>query len=132
MSVQAQQGLSSGLAKKLAMLEEQRDSCVRLLERTERGDLRAGYLRSIAQLTEQIESHQQALEYNAWLDDSSCRGPWVEVVVADGEEPDPMDAVHIEIVDGDPEESGVELEIVSVGERVRTKKEGPAPRVAGP
>ena len=106
--------LSPALAKKLESLELQRDSLVRLLEHSDREDLRPSYLRSIAQLTEEIASHQQALEYNAWLDGESSLGDWVEVVVTDVDEPDPMDAIHIEIVDEDPEVEGVEVEVIAV------------------
>ena len=119
------QNLSAGLAKKLKTLGLQRDACVRLLEKTTRVTVRGDYMRSIVQLTAEIESHQQALEYNKWLDDELARGPWVEVVVTNVEDHDPMDGVYIEIVDEDPDKSGIEVEFVALPrERLETAKTG--------
>lgn len=96
-------GLTGGMAKKLSGLLAQRDSFVRLLERCERAEHEAKYLETVARLDEEIESLREAVEYNRWLEDEVSRGPWVEIAITHVEEHDPMDGVHIEIVDEDPD-----------------------------
>ena len=96
-------GLTDGMAKKLSGLLAQRDSFVRLLERCTRPEHEAKYLDTVARLDEEIESLREAVEYNRWLEDEVSRGPWVEIAITNIEEHDPMDGVHIEIVDEDPD-----------------------------
>ena len=96
-------GLTGGLARRLSGLLAQRDSFVRLLERSERPEHEVRYLETIERIGAEIESVRQAAEYNRWLEDEVSRGPWVAIEITNVEEHDPMDGVHIEIVDEEPD-----------------------------
>lgn len=104
-------GLSGGLQRRAEALALQRDSLARLLERTDRNDVREQYLASIHRLSEEIGSLHEALKYNSWLDDSVSRGPWVAVAITNVEDHNPMDGVHIDIVYEEPGIAEDEIEI---------------------
>lgn len=109
-----QDGLTSSLRKKLAGLELQRDSFARLLEGTERADLHERYFASIQRLSAEIDSLKEALDYNTLLDNTITTGPWIAVPITHVQDHDPMDGVHIEIVDEDPEAPPDHIEVALV------------------
>lgn len=104
----------------LAELELRRDAFVRLMERSVLQHVQAGYLEEIAKISERIE-HVAA----AAAAENEFGGPLVEIEL--GEDDDDLlldDSVVIELLDHDPEEEGVEIELVAFGDedmtRVRT------------
>lgn len=104
----------------LSELELRRDAFVRLMERSVLQHVQAGYLEEIAKISEKIEHVAAAVAAEA-----EFTGPLVEIELGDDDDDLLLDdSVVIELLDHDPEEEGVEVELVTFGDedmtRVRT------------
>lgn len=104
----------------LSELELRRDAFVRLMERSVLQHVQAGYLEEIAKISEKIEHVAAAVAAEA-----EFTGPLVEIELGDDDDDLLLDdSVVIELLDHDPEEEGVEVELVTFRDedmtRVRT------------
>jgi len=100
----------------LSDLELRRDAYVRLMERSVLQSVQAGYLEEIAKISEKIEQVAAAAAAQDLYD-----GPLVEIEL--GEDDDDLlldDAVVVELLEQDPEEEGVELELIPFGDEDMT------------
>ena len=96
----------------LGDLELRRDALVRLMERSGLQSVRAGYLEEIAKISEEIERVAAAVAA-----EDQFGGPLVEIELGE-DDADLLldDAIAVELLDHEPEEGGVEVEVLTFGD----------------